>query len=74
MWTTRQQFLTLHELEQSYIDEVLTASGQNKTQAARILGMIRTARPLGRIRGPLSLIRTTRPEKPFVRISTAAFR
>jgi len=36
---TGHQFLTLRELERHYIDEVLTASGQNKTQAARILGI-----------------------------------
>ena len=33
------QFVTLHELEERYIDEVLNASGQNKTQAAHILGI-----------------------------------
>jgi two-component system response regulator AtoC len=36
---TGHQFVTLRELEEHYIDEVLTASGQNKTQAARILGI-----------------------------------
>jgi len=36
---TGDQFVTLHELEERYINEVLTASGQNKTQAARILGI-----------------------------------
>ena len=36
---TGHQFVTLRELEERYIDEVLTASGQNKTQAARILGI-----------------------------------
>jgi len=36
---TGDQFVTLHELEERYIDEVLTASGQNKTQAAHILGI-----------------------------------
>jgi two-component system, NtrC family, response regulator AtoC len=36
---TGHQFVTLRELEERYIDEVLNASGQNKTQAARILGI-----------------------------------
>jgi two-component system response regulator AtoC len=36
---TGHQFVTLRELEEHYIDEVLTASGQNKTQAAHILGI-----------------------------------
>ena len=36
---TGHQFVTLHELEERYIDEVLNASGQNKTQAAHILGI-----------------------------------
>ena len=36
---TGDQFVTLHELEERYINEVLTASGQNKTQAAHILGI-----------------------------------
>jgi transcriptional regulator with PAS, ATPase and Fis domain len=36
---TGHQFVTLRELEERYIDEVLTASGQNKTQAAHILGI-----------------------------------
>ena len=36
---TGDQFVTLRELEERYIDEVLTASGQNKTQAAHILGI-----------------------------------
>jgi len=36
---TGEQFVTLRELEERYIDEVLTASGQNKTQAAHILGI-----------------------------------
>ncbi len=31
--------ITLHELEDNYIQEVLTATGNNKTQAARILGI-----------------------------------
>jgi two-component system, NtrC family, response regulator AtoC len=31
--------ITLHELEDNYIHEVLTATGNNKTQAARILGI-----------------------------------
>jgi len=36
---TGDQFVTLRELESRYIDEVLMASGHNKTQAARILGI-----------------------------------
>ncbi len=36
---TGHQFLSLDELEDRYIHEVLTASGNNKTQAARILGI-----------------------------------
>ncbi len=36
---TGHQFLSLEELEDRYIQEVLTASGNNKTQAARILGI-----------------------------------
>lgn len=33
------KFVTLRELEQRYIDEVLAATGNNKTQAAKILGI-----------------------------------
>lgn len=36
---TGQQFLTLRELEDDYIQEVLAATGNNKTQSARILGI-----------------------------------
>src|SRR5579862_6946390 len=36
---TGDQFVSLKELEQRYIHEVLTATGQNKTHAARILGI-----------------------------------
>ncbi len=36
---TGDQFVTLHELEERYIQEVLSASGNNKTHAARILGI-----------------------------------
>ncbi len=36
---TGHQFISLDELEERYIQEVLTASGNNKTQAARILGI-----------------------------------
>ncbi|MBZ5647014.1 MAG: sigma-54 dependent transcriptional regulator [Acidobacteriia bacterium] len=36
---TGHQFLSLDELEDRYIHEVLSASGNNKTQAARILGI-----------------------------------
>src|SRR5579863_8166941 len=36
---TGDQFVPLRELEDRYIHEVLTATGQNKTHAARILGI-----------------------------------
>ena len=36
---TGDQFLTLRALEDSYIEQVLAATGNNKTQAARILGI-----------------------------------
>jgi two-component system, NtrC family, response regulator AtoC len=36
---TGDQFVTLRELEERYINEVLSATGQNKTHAARILGI-----------------------------------
>ena len=36
---TGDQFVSLKELEDRYIHEVLTATGQNKTHAARILGI-----------------------------------
>ena len=36
---TGDQFLTLRALEDNYIDQVLAATGHNKTQAARILGI-----------------------------------
>ena len=36
---TGDQFVTLRELEDRYIGDVLMASGHNKTQAARILGI-----------------------------------
>ena len=36
---TGHQFLTLRELEDDYIQEVLAATGNNKTQSARILGI-----------------------------------
>jgi DNA-binding NtrC family response regulator len=36
---TGHQFVTLRELEERYINEVLSASGNNKAQAARILGI-----------------------------------
>jgi two-component system response regulator AtoC len=40
---TGHQFVTLRELEQRYIHEVLSATGNNKTQAARILGIHTTS-------------------------------
>ena len=36
---TGDQFVTLNELEDCYIQEVLDATGQNKAHAARILGI-----------------------------------
>jgi len=36
---TGQQFLTLREVEDDYIREVLAATGNNKTQSAKILGI-----------------------------------
>ena len=36
---TGDQFLSLRELEDNYIEQVLAATGNNKTQAARILGI-----------------------------------
>jgi DNA-binding NtrC family response regulator len=36
---TGRQLLTLREVEDEYIQEVLVATGNNKTQAARILGI-----------------------------------
>ena len=36
---TGDQFLSLRALEDNYIDQVLAATGNNKTQAARILGI-----------------------------------
>jgi len=36
---TGDQFVSLRELEDRYIHQVLTATGQNKTHAARILGI-----------------------------------
>ena len=40
---TGHQFVTLRELEGRYIHEVLSATGNNKTQAARILGIHATS-------------------------------
>jgi len=36
---TDQHFVSLRELEDNYIEQVLAATGNNKTQAARILGI-----------------------------------
>jgi transcriptional regulator with PAS, ATPase and Fis domain len=36
---TGDQFVTLSELEDRYIQDVLHATGQNKTHAARLLGI-----------------------------------
>jgi two-component system response regulator AtoC len=40
---TGVQFVTLRELEQRYIHEVLSATGNNKSQAAKILGIHSTS-------------------------------
>ncbi len=40
---TGDQFVTLRELEERYIHDVLNATGQNKTHAARILGIHSTS-------------------------------
>jgi two-component system, NtrC family, response regulator AtoC len=40
---TGHQFVTLRELEERYIHEVLAATGNNKAQAARILGIHTTS-------------------------------
>ena len=45
------RFVSLRELEDNYIQEVLTATGNNKSQAARILGI-----------HPTSLLRRLRKE------------
>ena len=37
--TSQRQYLTLRELEERYIQDVLAATGHNKAQAARILGI-----------------------------------
>jgi DNA-binding NtrC family response regulator len=36
---TGKQLLSLRELEDEYIQEILTVTGNNKTQAAKILGI-----------------------------------
>jgi DNA-binding NtrC family response regulator len=40
---TGQQFVSLRELEDRYIHEVLAATGNNKAQAAKILGIHSTS-------------------------------
>ena len=52
---TGDQFVSLRELEDRYIHEVLTATGQNKTHAARILGI-----------HPTSLLRRLKKEHELV--------
>jgi two-component system response regulator AtoC len=47
------RFVSLRELEDNYIEQVLTATGHNKTQACRILGI-----------HPTSLLRRLKKEKP----------
>ncbi len=50
---TGDQFLSLHALEDNYIEQVLAATGNNKTQAARILGI-----------HPTSLLRRLKKKAP----------
>jgi two-component system response regulator AtoC len=52
---TGDQFVSLRELEDRYIHDVLTATGQNKTHAARILGI-----------HPTSLLRRLKKEHELV--------
>ena len=52
---TGDQFVSLRELEERYIHDVLTATGQNKTHAARILGI-----------HPTSLLRRLKKEHELV--------
>lgn len=40
---TGDQFLSLRELQDNYIEQVLAATGNNKTQAAGILGIHATS-------------------------------
>jgi two-component system response regulator AtoC len=49
---TTENFLSLRALEENYIEQVLTATGNNKTHAARILGI-----------HPTSLLRRLKKEK-----------
>ena len=51
---TGAQFVTLRELEEDYIHEVLSATGNNKAQAARILGI-----------HPTSILRRLKKEHSF---------
>jgi len=48
-----RELVTLRELEDSYIQDVLAATGNNKTQAARVLGI-----------HPTSLLRRLKKEQP----------
>jgi len=52
---TGNQFVSLRELEDRYIHEVLNATGQNKTHAARILGIHPTSL-LRRLKKTLELV------------------
>ncbi len=49
----QDSFLTLEELEKRYIEKVLASTGQNKSRAAKILGI-----------HPTSLFRKLKPRKP----------
>jgi DNA-binding NtrC family response regulator len=51
--TNGHHFVSLRELEDKYIEQVLTATGHNKTQTARILGI-----------HPTSLLRRLKKDKP----------
>jgi transcriptional regulator with PAS, ATPase and Fis domain len=48
-----RELVTLRELEDTYIQEVLAATGNNKTRAARVLGI-----------HPTSLLRRLKKEQP----------
>ena len=58
---TGQQWVTLRELEERYIHEVLTLTGNNKAQAARILGI-----------HPTSILRRLKKEQEEDKVETAA--
>jgi two-component system response regulator AtoC len=58
---TGEQWVTLRELEERYIHEVLTLTGNNKAQAARILGI-----------HPTSILRRLKKEQEEEKVETVA--